>query len=104
MNDFESMECEESVEVVGVRKLPWPVDILLFPVSVSGIINIFMIVLGPIVVSILPFGGILGFVFGLYACWYFPFATFIGHSLYTLGTIPFLSILAARGLLLQEND
>jgi len=34
----------------------------------------------------------------LYAVWYFPFATFIGHSLYTLGTIPFLTILAAQGL------
>jgi hypothetical protein len=38
-------------------------------------------------------GGIL-----LYSVWYFPFATFIGHSLYTLGTIPFLSILAACGI------
>jgi len=35
----------------------------------------------------------------LYAVWYFPFATFIGHSLYTLGTIPFLSILAAAGFI-----
>jgi len=34
----------------------------------------------------------------LYAIWYFPFATFIGHSLYTLGTIPLLSILAAHEL------
>ena len=34
----------------------------------------------------------------LYAVWYFPFSTFIGHSLYTIGTIPFLSILAAKGL------
>ncbi len=33
-----------------------------------------------------------------YAIWYLPFATFIGHSLYTLGTIPFLSILAAAGV------
>lgn len=33
----------------------------------------------------------------LYGIWYLPFVTFIGHSLYTLGTIPFLSILAARG-------
>ena len=32
----------------------------------------------------------------LYGIWYLPFATFIGHSLYTFGTIPFLSILAAR--------
>ena len=35
---------------------------------------------------------------GLYAVWYLPFSVFIGHSLYTLGTIPLLSILAARGL------
>jgi len=35
----------------------------------------------------------------LYAVWYFPFATFIGHSLYTMGTTPVLSILAANGLL-----
>ncbi|HBG28772.1 MAG: hypothetical protein A2Y10_07080 [Planctomycetes bacterium GWF2_41_51] len=35
----------------------------------------------------------------LYDIWYFPFATFIGHSLYTLGTIPFLSILAAAGII-----
>ena len=34
-----------------------------------------------------------------YAVWYFPFATFIGHSLYTLGTVPFLSILAAAGII-----
>jgi hypothetical protein len=34
----------------------------------------------------------------LYAIWFFPFATFIGHSLYAFGTIPFLTILAARGL------
>jgi 4-amino-4-deoxy-L-arabinose transferase-like glycosyltransferase len=33
-----------------------------------------------------------------YAVWYFPFATFIGHSLYTLGTIPFLCILSATGI------
>jgi hypothetical protein len=31
--------------------------------------------------------------------WYFPFATFIGHSLYTLGTIPFLCILSATGIM-----
>jgi hypothetical protein len=32
-----------------------------------------------------------------YAVWFLPFTIFIGHSLYTLGTIPFLSILAAAG-------
>jgi hypothetical protein len=34
-----------------------------------------------------------------YAIWYFPFATFIGHSLYTLGTIPFLCVIAAVGII-----
>jgi len=34
-----------------------------------------------------------------YAMWYFPFATgFIGHNMYTLGTMPMLSILAAVGV------
>jgi hypothetical protein len=39
---------------------------------------------------------LIGIIF--YSVWYFPFATFIGHSLYTLGTIPFLCILSAVGI------
>ncbi|MGB8227221.1 MAG: hypothetical protein WCE45_10230 [Sedimentisphaerales bacterium] len=35
----------------------------------------------------------------LYAVWYYPFATFIGHSLYTLGAMPFLCILSAAGIM-----
>lgn len=42
-------------------------------------------------------GLMLILIIAIYAVWYFPFATFIGHSLYTLGTIPYLSILAAAG-------
>jgi 4-amino-4-deoxy-L-arabinose transferase-like glycosyltransferase len=33
----------------------------------------------------------------LYAVWYWPVIAFIGHSLYTFGTMPFLSLLAANG-------
>ena len=34
-----------------------------------------------------------------YSVWYFPFATgFIGHNLYTFGTIPFLCIMSAAGI------
>jgi len=34
-----------------------------------------------------------------YSVWYFPFATgFIGHNLYTFGTIPFLCIMSATGI------
>jgi len=48
--------------------------------------------------TVLMLGGI-----GLYAVWFLPFATFIGHSLYTFGTMPFLSILAARGLVTRQT-
>ena len=34
----------------------------------------------------------------LYAVWYFPFAVFIGHNLYTFGTMPFLCIISAEGI------
>jgi len=37
---------------------------------------------------------LIGFIV-LYAMWYFPFATFIGHNLYTFATMPLLAILAA---------
>jgi len=45
-----------------------------------------------------PPTGLVFIAIVVYAIWFFPFAIFIGHSLYTFGTIPFLSILAARGL------
>ncbi len=41
---------------------------------------------------------LVGAVF-LFAVWFFPFATHIVHSLYSFGTIPILSILAAKGLI-----
>ena len=34
----------------------------------------------------------------IYAVWYFPFGSFIGHNLYTFGTIPLLCILSATGV------
>jgi len=37
---------------------------------------------------------LIGFII-LYAMWYFPFATFIGHNLYTFATMPLLAILSA---------
>lgn len=39
----------------------------------------------------------------IYAIWYLPFATFITHSLYKFGTVPLLSILAARGLVSRKR-
>jgi hypothetical protein len=41
---------------------------------------------------------LVGIIF--YSVWYFPFATgFIGHSLYTFATIPFLCILSGAGIM-----
>ena len=47
--------------------------------------------------SLKPYPLLLAGIF-LYSIWYFPFATFIGHSLYTMGTTPFLSIMSAVGI------
>jgi hypothetical protein len=44
--------------------------------------------------GLLLLGGIV-----IYAVWYFPFGSFIGHHLYTFGTIPFLCILSAAGIM-----
>jgi len=52
---------------------------------------------------LLPAGLILTAIW-LYAIWFFPFATFIGHSLYTFATMPFLSMLAAKGLTSTGNS
>ncbi|MCK5565538.1 MAG: DUF4013 domain-containing protein [Planctomycetes bacterium] len=53
------------------RKLPWPIDILLYPASVSGILNIIFVVIGNIIAV---FGGLLGFLASLlltlYIYWY----------------------------------
>ena len=46
---------------------------------------------------------LLFFALIIYAAWYFPFATFIGHSLYSFGTIPLLAVLAGVGLAPKSN-
>jgi 4-amino-4-deoxy-L-arabinose transferase-like glycosyltransferase len=53
--------------------------------------------------ALLP-AGLMVAAIGLYAIWFFPFATFIGHSLYTFATMPFLSMLAAKGLTSTGNS
>ena len=43
--------------------------------------------------GLLLLGGIV-----IYSVWYFPFVTSVSHSLYTMGTMPFLCILSATGI------
>jgi len=40
---------------------------------------------------------LMGIIF--YSVWFLPFATFIGHLLYTMGTIPFLCVMSAVGII-----
>lgn len=69
-------------EYTGQRKLPWPIDIVLYPANMAGLTSLAVIVGGPLLLSLLglvlwviPFVGVLFFVarvlIGLYAAWYF---------------------------------
>jgi len=73
---------EEEAEAVGQRKLPWIIDIFLYPASIPGLTVLGIIIFIPLLVSIVafllgPFGFFLtipGFfiniVIGLYLYWY----------------------------------
>ena len=69
-------------ESIGERKLPWYIDILLYPTSPSGLIHLIIFVVIPLLIAIVrtlmgPLGiavGLPGFllnlVIGLYLCWF----------------------------------
>jgi hypothetical protein len=70
-------------EYTGERPLPWPVDILLYPASGCGLVNlgIFVavtavihcvnILAGPVSTAFLGVRIIVGILFGIYLAWYF---------------------------------
>ncbi len=69
---------DDTREHTGERRLPWLVDILLYPATLSGIITIVFMVIFPFTLGFLPmaflwggirFWGFLG-VIGLYLGWY----------------------------------
>ena len=86
---FESVQkLEERPEVdetesVGKRKLPWPVDIFLYPISVPGLTNLAIFIGVPLLIGALRklLGSaalvlvaptvIINILLGLYMCWYF---------------------------------
>ncbi len=51
------------------RKRPWPIDMLLYPLSLSGILTIVFVVTTDFYEDI-AYGSLLGFGVGLYATWY----------------------------------
>jgi DNA-directed RNA polymerase subunit RPC12/RpoP len=76
----DSLQREEAPRPPGVRRLPWFLDILLYPASLSGVIALVLMVLFPLFLRLLPipmvflWGGLrfLGPVaaLGLYLGWY----------------------------------
>ncbi len=69
-----------------------------------SIFHLFLWITATIGIFCCPRKGLLLF-FGIiiYSAWYFPFATIIGHSLYTFGTIPFLCVISAVGIIRITN-
>ncbi len=73
-------------EYTGVRQLPWPVDILLYPLNPAGLINLAIIVGIPLFLTVLqqivflPFLGLLFLLAELavavYAAWYWAECTY----------------------------
>jgi hypothetical protein len=70
---------EPIAEYTGQRKLPWPIDILLYPANLAGLASLAIIIGVPLLLSlvlwVIPFVGLLAFIIqvlvGLYAAWYF---------------------------------
>jgi DNA-directed RNA polymerase subunit RPC12/RpoP len=82
LSELESKE-DQSEEPIGERKLPWFIDVFLYPTSPSGLISLIIFVVIPLLIAIvrilmgpLGFGiGLLGFflnlAIGLYLLWFF---------------------------------
>jgi len=64
----------EEPKYVGQRKLPWLIDILLYPLSIPGLLTMVVIVLGQLLAVFLQIcclGSILQIIITLYTYWYF---------------------------------
>jgi DNA-directed RNA polymerase subunit RPC12/RpoP len=65
---------EEQTGPIGKRKLPWPIDIMLYPTSAPGLLTIAVIIGGQFVarfLSLCCLGWILQIIMALYMYWYF---------------------------------
>lgn len=52
------------------RKLPWPIDMLLYPASITGIFTIILVAVGRLFAAFMPFGFFLRCGLILYGYWY----------------------------------
>jgi DNA-directed RNA polymerase subunit RPC12/RpoP len=72
-------------EYTGARRLPWPIDILLYAANVAGLTNLALVIGIPLLLTLLqravflPFLGLMFFLaklaVGLYAAWYWAECT-----------------------------
>jgi DNA-directed RNA polymerase subunit RPC12/RpoP len=79
---LESARSQSPPEHTGQRRLPWPIDILLYPANMAGLTVLAVIIGVPLLLSVfgllmlaVPFLGLLflggGILIHLYAAWYF---------------------------------
>ena len=80
--ESEEDSAAEDTEFLEQRKLPWIIDIFLYPISLSGLMHlgIFTIIplllsfiislLGPLGMAVAFWGFLINIAIGLYACWY----------------------------------
>jgi DNA-directed RNA polymerase subunit RPC12/RpoP len=63
---------EEDEKEKGKRELPWPIDIFLYPASLSGLLTIGVIVTSQLVAPLFCcMSGIIQIIIGLYMYWFF---------------------------------
>ena len=81
-----SLGMEEETEAVAARKLPWLIDIFLYPFSVSGIVHMVVFLLGSLLLKMVVldfldyFSGLLTLVFYLLLVGYFFY--YFGHCVF----------------------
>jgi hypothetical protein len=78
------MKVIEEPQLVVKRKLPWPIDILLYPTSISGIIHLVIFLLAPLLIKKLTF-----IYFGIVSL--ALYILFIGYVFYYIGHCVFHS-------------
>ncbi len=70
---YDAISGKGADEYTGARRLPWPIDVPLYPASLGGLTTLIVLVGIPFLLSLFPLGlaGLLiGIVFSLYTAWY----------------------------------
>ncbi len=87
------MKIIENPQLVTERKVPWLIDILLYPMSISGIIHLVIFLVTPFLIRkfVLPFLDVFGGILSLVI-----YVLFVGYVFYYLGHCVFDSSRGGR--------